>query len=119
MKITKKLAVALHRKLWNWIAEETETQQRCVQKWEYPYFLKHDIRHLCFCCEYTKMDCDKCPIKWNIKNKNAFAVPCTLAEFGEWRDAVDVGDWHEAARIARVIAELPEREENKNDKSKL
>lgn len=30
MKLTKKLAVALHRRLWNWIADEKERQQRKV-----------------------------------------------------------------------------------------
>ena len=30
MKLTKSKAVRLHRKVWNWIADETEKQERIV-----------------------------------------------------------------------------------------
>lgn len=110
MKLTKKLAVALHRKLWNWIADETEKQQCYVQKREYPSFKRLLILNKCWCCEYTQGDCEKCPIIWHVKKKFLGRCQCASAEYGEWGDAVDAGDWREAARLARIIAELPERE---------
>lgn len=109
MKLTKKLAVALHRRLWHWIADETEKQQRVVEKQEYPLFKRRLILNRCWCCEYARSDCEKCPIIWHIKKDKC---QCELAQYAEWADAVDAKDWREAARLARIIADLPERKED-------
>ena len=121
MKLTKKLAVALHRRLWNWIADETVKQQRKVQKFEYPPFKHFKILSNCWCCEYARTArkndivkkgremlktpiCEYCPINWGDYS-------CTdneRSKYVEWNFAVT---WQEAAHWARVIAELPEREE--------
>ena len=119
MKLTKKLAVALHRRLWNWIADETVKQQRKVQKFEYPPFKHFKILSNCWCCEYARTArkndivkkgremlktpiCEYCPIHWENDK-------CSDGEFDEWF----VSDtWQEAEHWARVIAELPEREES-------
>ena len=119
MKLTKKLAVALHRRFWNWMANETEKRQRIVQKREYPLFKRRYILSRCWCCEYTQGDCKKCPIVWHIKKKFLGKCQCESAEYDEWQDARNARDWREAARIARVIAQLPETEENELDKSIL
>lgn len=110
MKLTKTLTVALHRKLWHWIADETERQKRCVEKKEYPLFHRFIIDCDCWCCEYTPFDCNICPIQWRIDDDSLGQVKCILSEFGDWSYAVNIGDWREAARIARIIAELPERD---------
>lgn len=107
MKITKKLAVALHRKLWNWIADETERQHCRVEKEEYPLFKRLLILNKCWCCEYAQGNCEECPIVWHIRNKFLGGSPCELAEFRDWENAMY---WCESARLARVIAELPERD---------
>ncbi len=118
MKLTKTLTVALHRKLWSWIADETEKQQRCVQKWEYPLFRRRHIISDCWCCKFTQFDCEICPIKWHVKKKMKKKTLCQLAEYGAWRSAVNAGNWCEAARLARVIAKLPERK-NEDGTSRL
>lgn len=107
MKLTKKLAVALHRRLWNWLAAETKRQQRKVGKWEYPLFKHLGIESDCWCCEYIaskspygEFECLECPLDWG-------EAICALGAFSEWENAET---WQEAAHWARVIAELPERE---------
>lgn len=35
-----KKAIENHRKMWNWIADETEKQKRAVDKWEYYFAMK-------------------------------------------------------------------------------
>lgn len=126
MKLTKKLAVALHRRLWNWIADETERQQRIVRKSEYPLFQRLAIKHDCWCCEYAKTArkndifkkagddnnkkkdmlssifiCAYCPIK--MRNQCGHG-----SEYSQWFNATT---WQKAAHWARIIAQLPEREE--------
>ena len=38
MTLTKELAIKLHRKLWRWIADETERRKEVVEKYDYPLF---------------------------------------------------------------------------------
>lgn len=104
MKLTKKLAVALHRRLWSWVADETERQQRIVRKSEYPLFKHLEVESNCWCCEYADSECishcsNFCPIKWSNGSCD-----------GEYRKWGRAKTWQEAAHWARVIAELPERE---------
>ncbi len=113
MKLTKSEAIANHRKMWNWIAEETLKQKRKVEKSE--YFKAHGITDIplieCYCCEYAKNNCLNCPIDWG-------------GEFGACmsRDTADdrkglywlwllEPDYLTAAELAKKIAELPERKE--------
>lgn len=117
MKLTKKMAVALHRRLWNWIADETERQQRKVAKGEYPLLKHAGLENDCWCCEYARTArkndivkkgreilklpiCVYCPINWG-------GYSCSDNEYDEWYFSYT---WQEAAHWARVIAELPERE---------
>lgn len=109
MKLTKKLAVALHRRLWNWIADETERQQRKVGKVEYPLFKHRIINAGCFCCEFVIVEnhetCDYCPIMWKFGS-------CQFGgERSEYRKWLNAKTWQEAAHWARIIAQLPERNE--------
>ena len=119
MKLTKKLAVALHRRLWNWIAAETERRQRKVEKWEYPPFKHFKIHDRCWCCEYARTArkndivkkaqiktsiCAYCPINWG-------GYYCSDDKYNEYDKWFFSNTWQEAAHWARVIAELPERVE--------
>lgn len=115
MELTKSEAIANHRKMWNWIADETLKQERLVEKRE--YFEAHGItdipRNECYCCEsvfyeYYKY-CLNCPIDWGgefntcvdrdsiCDRKGLFAL--WLLEF----------DYIKSAELAKRIAELPER----------
>ncbi len=114
MKLTKDEAIANHRKMWNWIAEETLKQKRKVKKLE--YFKAHGITGLdipfgeCYCCEYTNMRCPDCPVKWggewgSCEGKNHRSDVKGL--YALWRREFD---YLKSAELAKQIAELPERE---------
>ncbi len=117
MRLTKDEAIANYRKMWNWIADETLKQERKVEELE--YFDAHGIENTpynhCYCCEYdhnqSDTDCSNCPINWG-------------GEYGGCEDRDESCDgrgfyvlWEDetnyviAAGIARLIAELPERED--------
>ena len=119
--ITKEWTIAEHRKMWQWIAEETLKRERIVYKKEYleEYFPNEDIRCNCFCCEYdTKFDgnaCSHCPILWGTED-------VTSSYFCERGDDYGIkGLWtlcdyltmdkqyKEASIIAKKIANLPEK----------
>ena len=129
MKLTKEEAIANHRKMWNWIADETERLERIVSKAE--YFQKHNISnydippHSCYCCafdlQYWALPlCGACPINWGV---NTEITSCIIEEsafcskkespFRKWVTVVNYypDDWERAAKFAREIANLPEREE--------
>ena len=112
--ITKSEAIALHRRMWNYIADETEQRQEVVDKADALIEMGiglRDVAYRCFCCEYgiqkfgPKLRCEACPIKWSGRH---CYDPGELYDL--WEDAVDGGDWEFASRLARVIANLPEKE---------
>ena len=109
MKLTKTQAIEEHRKMWNWIADETEKQKICV--YEEDYF--HDIypntsvRNNCFLCEYAAYNfpvCRKCPLDFCTEY-------CTNAgsAFRFWISSLQACDWKSAAKYAREIANLKEK----------
>ncbi len=111
-RLTKSEAISNHRKMWNWIADETLKQKRKVDKID--YFERHRVEvpcNECYCCEYGYGDdnCPDCPIEWG-------------GEYGTCNDRVEEFDnkglyalWYNefdysrAAELAKQIAELPER----------
>ena len=116
MEITKSEAIENHRKMWNWIAEETLRQKCIVEKEE--YFEAHGItdipRYKCYCCEYDYSEagfcCSNCPIEWG----GIFNSCNDRDKFGDnglyalWYKTTD---YIKAAELAKQIAELPERKE--------
>lgn len=127
MELTKAEAIANHRKMWNWIADETLRRKRCVTKFE--YFGAFGITNIpisrCYCCEYdysvskiTMAQCTNCPILWN-NSERIMSDKCLhkyfkgddQGLFSMWRNAIHIDyDYKEAAELARQIANLPERE---------
>lgn len=82
-RLSKSEAIKKHRKIWNWIADETLKQKRKINKNE--YFMAHKgvtdtLLCDCCCCEYV------------IDYINTYSH-----------------DYKKAAKLARQIAELPER----------
>lgn len=126
MKLTKEQAITEHRKMWRWIAEETEKRKQIVKKLEYLYIhgFYEDIAYDCFCCEYDKQqckqqsnfpDCHFCPIDWNSAATSYMCKDLTDMDddyglYAKWTNAAENNDWQTAAALARQIAELPERE---------
>lgn len=106
MKLTREQAITEHRKMWNWIANMTEKLKRKIEKEEYFFAMRiKDIPRMeCYCCEYNDhyMPCaNTCIINWG-EDKG-----CMGSYFVEWDSITD--DWRYAARLARIIANLPER----------
>ncbi|MEG1433244.1 hypothetical protein [Eubacterium sp.] len=111
MKLTKSEAVRRHRKMWNWIADETERRKFKVEKCDYfKNFVSKDIPFFgCYCCEYlyNLVNCkclDGCPIDWG--NYFGGQKPCLESLYGLWELEYD---WKKSANLARKIANLPER----------
>ena len=121
MTITKKEAIRRHRLMWNWIAQTSIQEQRCVSKFE---AFKHfewslDTKSWCWCCEYSLMDgffnavhCTLCPIQWG---KDAFGRQIVCLDFNslfiDWTIADQRNDYIKFAKYAYQIAELPERKD--------
>lgn len=120
-KLTKAEAVANHRKMWNWIADETQRRGEKVKKIR--YFKEMGIEdwplYECYCCEYASQQCDinsgvlceHCPIEW----PNGRRCVEDDAPYDKWCSAVCPV---KAAKLAREIAALPERKEADREKKK-
>ena len=131
MELTREQAIIEHRKMWNWIADETERRKCVVNKREYIRSKRsHDEGVLlfdCYCCEYshgyayqrrdsTRAYCKYCPIDWPSR---AELWKCEHSQFNDekglyrlWITAYNKRSYRQAATIARQIATLPERTDN-------
>lgn len=116
---TKKEAIRRHRLMWNWIAQTSIQEQRCVLKIEAFEHFGWDISTpcLCWCCAYTifnnirdTIDCDFCPVVWG-ENELGQKIGCLYrtSVFQSYESAKNREDYIEAAKYAYEIAELPER----------
>lgn len=119
MELTRKQAIAEHRKMWNWIADETLRKGYKVKKKH--YLKKHGfgntfILNDCFCCKYvsdiaTLRDiegdlCSLCPVDaWDLAEPDE----CMGGLFHSWLHS---DNFEESAKLARQIANLPERTDN-------
>lgn len=132
MKLTREQAIAEFRKMWNWIADETERRNRVVEKIE--YFEENGLEEVvndCFLCEYDAQ-CDAnypacyfCPIYFGkMKEEDDYERACIDAEwspYDSWQirkencafDRVTplAEKYGALAKYAREVANLPEREE--------
>lgn len=126
MKLTFNEAIENHRKMWNWIADETDRKKGIVSKED--YFKKNNIEKCycyCYCCEYAKennnivdergkieKDCRICPIDWGIEAEFHRSTQCSEYNtlYDLWRKAVDLWEWKTAAIYASQIANLPVRQ---------
>ena len=127
MNLTLEETIENHRKLWNWIADETERKKRKVQKEEYftDDRICEPVAFGCFCCHYTidpddtlkYVHCQKCPLDWNVE-KIQYACESHDALYSVW-SKLDPWKWETAAKLAREIANLPlkaEYQEQLNEK---
>lgn len=122
MQLTREEAIANHRKMWNWISDETERWEDCTTKSDYfnTFFDLPIPRNGCYCCEYARniikySVCSVCPLLWG----SSFAT-CIFdgskddkrGLYVQWERACENKDWQKSAHLARFIANLPERKEN-------
>lgn len=126
--LTKEQAVKEHRKMWNWIADETEKRKQTMDKCDYAHKTGLDLmpgyelfqqNHLCFCCVYDKLNdersniyfhhnCLHCPIDWQVKTK-CDNYMCDEEESPLHRYNIAYPDYISTAKYARQIANLSER----------
>ncbi|MFR2774805.1 MAG: hypothetical protein ACLTBR_03125 [Anaerostipes sp.] len=121
-KLTKQEAIKLHRKMWNWIADETERTGKFCDKYEYFDVMKIPRgdcpRALCYCCEYAiqksgeeyENRCKCCPLYWGSDCDEYMCLDKKFMGddkglFGRWRDTNNI---EESANLAREIANLEE-----------
>lgn len=115
-----------HRKMWNWIADESLRLKQKVYKEEYfdEMGIPEDERPLglCYCCEYSKFMsnicgdtymCQWCPINW-MSSDNKYM--CKHMNLG-YNDGLIMMWEHQygwnykgSAMVGRTIANLPEKE---------
>lgn len=113
IEITKEDAVILHRKMWEWIVNETLLQKIKITKDD--FFEAHPWLatpfQKCYCCQYAYQNtpegerlCNNCPLDWGeyncMKGRNSL--------YGKWflND-----NYLEALGLAFEIMHLPEKED--------
>lgn len=121
MKLTKQEAIENHRKMWNWIADETLRRKHAVNKEEYFNHFNIESKDIprceCYCCEYVfnrenHVTCNACPVVWG-NDKTVYCLTDSSL-FYKWECIILFLDllkenYLEAAELARQIANLPER----------
>lgn len=107
--MTREEAIRKHRILWNAIADETERKRYIVDKPEAFFKCFHNEKkplNYCFLCEYNRYNVNACANCLLERDKEESKTGCLGGLFTEWCNA---NSWQECARIAREIANLPER----------
>lgn len=111
MNLAREQAIAEHRKMWDWIADEIKNRKKVfdIHDLKHKYLKINGFKYIlggCFLCEYSESireGCSACPLK--PKNGN----PECLG--GLFWECVHEEDWQEQAKLSRQIANLPERED--------
>lgn len=109
--LTREQAIIEHRKMWNWIANETLKQKRIVQKKEYfNFFNKEKSYNYCYCCDFVHSyneTCRHCPLMWgkDIKDNCIYLHNGDKGLYDRWWLTTEEY-YEEAAALARQIAEL-------------
>lgn len=143
-ELTREEAIRRHRLMWNWLADETEkTGEPIIKSDAFNHFgwKAADVFALCWCCEcdwaYRKSDvnffkddqhtlCSYCPLDWSNGEKKILKATCSkimtkdgylnAGLYKQWFFRIyREGDYAEASKLARIIANLPEKEEVKEN----
>ena len=112
--MTKSEAIAGHRAMWNLIAKMIADGKHYKDAYTYKcealkiLGIKENLYALCFCCEYDSQkdsySCNEnCIIKWSNTN-------CDDSEYHRFGCYLLGENWKLAAKLAQIIANLPERE---------
>lgn len=116
--MTKRQAIRHHRRMWNWIANESE--KTGIFKGKQDYFNKFggNIRHNCYLCHYayqkpfSKSMCENCPLYWKSNCKEHMCCDLNYPDdrVGLYRQFEDFeGTLSNYVRLARKIASLPKK----------
>jgi len=122
VKLTKKEAIREYRKMWNWIADETERTGECKSQEDYLKFVgiaPKDLANECFLCEYSKSkcptnECSFCPLDF----KSYIKMNCSCRSivddednglYVKYKEYLAFEDIYGVIDTAREIANLSER----------
>lgn len=110
-----------HRRLWSWIARETEKREEIVFKDE--FFEVAGMmdascpRNCCYACDFVKSryreaclfrHCSECPFAWRtISGETVDGCIGDNSIYTAWKGS---SSWKEAAELAYMIANLPLKE---------
>lgn len=111
--MTREEAIKKHRELWHWIAEEHRKRKSViVHKEDNPDVAKESPLNNCWLCEYVRQSkivfydfCSACPINWGVGTCMKKGSPYRAWTFNTFLD------YEELAKLAKIIAELPEKGE--------
>lgn len=116
--INKELTIENHRKMWNWIAKQFKNPNRnledtSIMVLKEEYLEKYDPKNIsitnsCYLCEYDDTpDCSFCPLEW----PSGSCIEYNRGLFSLIRKEHDNKNWDMCARLAKQIADLPEKKE--------
>ena len=124
MILTKEEAIRRHRMMWEWIANETLLQKRCIDKLDaFEHFGWDSNRCIskCWCCEYSHESdehgmCDYCPVVWPSQSEVLCCIDFNTPFYGNglydlWNKYSIRKKWRTAAYYAMYISMLPERKD--------
>ena len=108
--MTKEEVIRKHREMWRWLAKNPGGE------WKEDYLEKSGpearLGYDCYLCDYVNKnhnrDCRYCPVEWPEES-----CYCYDGLYTKWEFAMLGEDYTRAAKLARRIAELPEKEERK------
>ena len=143
-ELTREEAIRRHRLVWNWLADETEKIGETITKKDaFKHFGwdRSKVLSSCWCCEWAhwkrnldlyiykdnfKSVCFYCPLDWSNGEKKILKATCLdiMTNDGYVNDGLyeqwffktyGEEDHAEASRLARIIANLPEKKEVKRE----
>jgi len=128
VKITKREAIKEYRKMWNWIADETERTGECKSQEDYLEFVgidPKDLANKCFLCEYSKnktlssvkyplSECNFCPLDFESYIKLNCSCRSIVDNednglYVKYREYLAFEDVYGVIDTARQIANLSEK----------
>lgn len=141
-ELTREEAIRRHRLMWNWLADESEKGKLVTKEDAFNHFGWdiHDVLSSCWCCEWTYIEwrrnkelcidfrsrCCLCPLDWSNGNgkKEIVDADCAIIRIHDrweysglyilwWSETFMKKDPTEASKLARIIANLPEKKEVK------
>ena len=112
MKLTKELAIKLHRELWDWLYHNPSKEKEDWPKWEWNGGDIISAQNECFLCEYDDQNrdpymdscCVYCPLDWVSKE----SCHDTDSYYWKWDFAKTPKT---RKKYAKLIRDLPEKKD--------
>lgn len=142
-ELTREEAIRRHRLMWNWMADESEQKHFNMKENAFKHFgwSISEALSRCWCCEWVFNEwehskdfpnnrrfpcCDGCPLDWSNGQNEVVKADCEkiITRDGCTRPGL-YKEWYlencveknldESSKLARIIANLPEKKEVQNN----